>query len=103
MMEWSTGALALLRTEERTIRLDTSANMEVEGIVRVRSLQLGVADQQYVFEQHEPIAVSTRINGQTKRVTFEQPRSHTGIAAYIGVALAARIAVRVLAHRRRRT
>ncbi len=92
----------MLRTEERTIRLATSAAMEVDGVVRVRSLRLGVADQQYVFEQHEPVAVSTRIHGQTKRVSFEQPAAHTGIAAYIGVALTARIAVRVLAHRSRR-
>lgn len=92
----------MLRTEERTIRLATSANIEVDGVVRVRSLRLGMADQQYVIEQHEPVAVSTRVNGQAKRVAFEQPGSHTGIAAYIGVALAARIAVRLLAHRSRR-
>ena len=92
----------MLRTEERTIRLATATNMEVDGVVRVRSLRLGVADQRYVFEQHEPIAVSMRVNGQTKRVAFEQAHSRTGIAAYIGVALTARIAVRVLAHRSRR-
>ncbi len=92
----------MLRTEERTIRLATSATAEVDGIVRVRSLRLGTADQRYVFEQHEPVAVSMRVNGQTKRVAFEQPRSHTGIAAYIGVALAARIAARVLASRNKR-
>ena len=70
--------------------------------MRVRSLRLGMADQQYVFEQHEPVAVATRVDGQTKRVSFEQPGSRTSIAAYIGVALAARIAARVLSHRSKR-
>ena len=93
-------AMDVIHTEEQRHPVFRSSNVAVDGVVRVRRLRAGRGEVTLLVEQREPVAVFVTRDGREDRVSFPRPREPRVLVALVAIPVAARMAARLLSHRR---
>ena len=90
----------MIHSEEHRYTVYRGSGFAVDGVVRVRQLRAGRGDVHVLVEQREPVAVLVSRDGGENRVAFPRTTEPRMLVALIAIPIAARLAVRLLSHRR---
>jgi hypothetical protein len=92
----------VIRTEERPVSIYRSSHTSVDGVVRVRHFGADGTNWRFSFEQQQPVAIRVRRRGASETLALPGDPLRGMLFAALALPIAARVAVMLFSHRRRR-
>lgn len=92
----------MLRTEERSVRIQTATGITVNGLVQVRRFRVCRGSASVALERHNPVAVVVERHGRTERILLSDGRATPPWLAWIAAPVIAGVVTRVLQGHRKK-